>query len=97
MIDLKNIRSLSEFQRNAKAQIARIKKSGEPTVLTVNGKAEVVVQDVASFQSLLAELELARSVAGIKRGLEQANRGEGRSMRDVLEALAKRKGLSLDE
>jgi len=31
----------------------QIKKSGHPLVLTVNGKAEAVVQDAASYQRLL--------------------------------------------
>src|SRR5579864_2547350 len=44
MIDLANVHALSDFQRNAKKHIRRLKASGEPAVLTVNGQAEVVIQ-----------------------------------------------------
>ena len=40
MLDLTNIHSLSDFNRNSKEHIERLKESGEPEVLTVNGKAE---------------------------------------------------------
>lgn len=49
MIELKNIHSLSDFKRNAKEFIERIKSTQSPMVLTVNGKAEVVVQDAHAF------------------------------------------------
>ena len=59
MIRLKNIHSLSDFQRNTKAHINRLKKTGEPAILTINGEAEVVVLSAAAYQKLLADLELA--------------------------------------
>jgi PHD/YefM family antitoxin component YafN of YafNO toxin-antitoxin module len=95
MIDLGNIRSLSEFQRDAKSHIRRLKKTGKPEVLTVNGKAEVIVQDAASYQRLLDELEEAQALKGVRLGLAQANRNEGRPMREVLEEIAARAGVKL--
>jgi len=94
-IEIENIRSLSEFQRNAKHHIKRLKKTGKPEVLTVNGRAEVVVQDAASYQRLLAELEHAQSVSQVRIGLEQAKRGEGRPMRQAIEEIAARHGIKL--
>jgi hypothetical protein len=38
MIDLKDILPLTEFNRNSKSHIRRLKESGKPEVLTVNGK-----------------------------------------------------------
>lgn len=87
MIDLKNIRSLSDFQRHAREHIAKLKRTGKPAILTINGQAEVVVQDVSSYQRLLDELEQAQGLAGLRRGLTQANSNEGRPMRDVVEEL----------
>src|SRR3954462_13639800 len=95
MIDVGNIRSLSEFQRNARAHIRRLKKTGKPEVLTVNGRAEVIVQDAASYQRLLDDLEEAQSLRDVRVGLEQANRNEGRPMRKVLEEIAARAGVKL--
>ena len=94
-INLDNIHSLTDFQRNAKAHIRRLKKTGRPQVLTVNGQAEVVVQDAGSYQKLLDELEHARAVAGVRQGLESMKRGEGRPMRQVLEELGRKNGIDL--
>jgi PHD/YefM family antitoxin component YafN of YafNO toxin-antitoxin module len=94
-LDLVNIHSLSDFQRNAKDHIRKLKASGKPAVLTVNGEAEVVVQSAEGYQRLLDDRELLDSIRSISRGLEQARRGEGRAMREFLEVLAKDHGISL--
>lgn len=57
MIDLRHIYSLSDFQRNAREHIDRLKRIRRPEVLTVNGKAELVVQDAGSYQELLDHIE----------------------------------------
>jgi prevent-host-death family protein len=95
VIDLAEIHSLSDFQRNTKDHLRKLKKTGKPAVLTVNGEAEVVVQSAKAYQKLLDDRELLESIRGISRGLEQAKRGKGRRMRDFLEALASEHGLSL--
>ena len=67
MLDVRNIFSLSEFQRNTRQHVRRLKKTGKPEVLTVNGRAELVVQDAASYQKLLATAELVDSARIIQR------------------------------
>ena len=94
-LDLANIHSLSDFQRNAKKHIRRLKQSRKPSILTVNGQAEVVVQSAEAYQKLLDNHELLESIRGINRGLEQAKRGEGRPLREFIEALAREHGISL--
>jgi len=94
-LDLGNIHSLSDFQRNAKQHIRKLKRSGKPAILTVNGQAEVVVQSAEAYQKLLDDRVLLESIRGIGRGLEQAKRGEGRQMREFLEELAKEHGISV--
>ena len=93
--DLANIHSLSDFQRNAKDHIRKLKESGKPAVLTVNGEAEVVVQSAEAYQKLLDDRALLDSIRSISRGLEQAKRGEGLAMREFLEVIAKEHGISL--
>jgi len=95
MIQLKNIHALSEFQRNSKDYIRKLKKSGKPVVLTVNGQAEVVVQSAEGYQKLLDDQQLLETIRGIGRGLEQAKRGEGRPMRALLEEIAREHGIAL--
>ena len=77
MVNLKNIHPLSEFQRNTKAQIAKLKKSGEPRILTVNGQAQLVVLSVDAYQKLLNELEMLENLNSIHKGMLEAQRGEG--------------------
>jgi hypothetical protein len=57
MIRAEDIGSLTDFARNTKAHLARLKRTGRPELLTVNGKAEVVVQNAAAYQRLLEALE----------------------------------------
>jgi prevent-host-death family protein len=66
MLDLaKDIQSLSHFKRNTAQVMKQMKKSGNPVVLTVNGKAEVVVQDAAAYQRLLALAEKAEMMESL--------------------------------
>jgi PHD/YefM family antitoxin component YafN of YafNO toxin-antitoxin module len=57
MIRPEDIASLTDFSRNAKAHIKRLKRTGRPELLTVNGKAEVVVQNASAYQRLIESLE----------------------------------------
>ena len=62
MIKLEDIGSLTDFARNTKTHLKRLKRTGRPELLTVNGKAEVVVQSASAYQRLLESLEeLTRS------------------------------------
>ena len=78
MIQLGDIHSLTDFQRNARDHIERLKETGRPEVLTINGKAELVIQDAESYQKLLDAIDRAEAIEGIRRGLEQMEAGLGR-------------------
>jgi prevent-host-death family protein len=78
MLTLTEIHPLSDFKKNAKGHLRRLNKTGQPEVLTVNGKPAVVVQDARSYQRLLDSVEQAEAIAGIKLGLESLARGEGK-------------------
>lgn len=94
MIDLREIRSVTDFQRNLKNYVGRLKEKKAPMVLTVNGRAEVVVQDAASYQALLDRLERAETVTAIRQGMEQIERGEGIPLKQAERRLRKRHGFS---
>lgn len=82
--------SLSEFQSNADEFIAQMKESGMPRFLTIDGKAEIVVQDAQSYQEILERASRAEAIAGIRSGLESMQRGEGRLAEDALEDIRSR-------
>jgi prevent-host-death family protein len=95
VIQLRDIHALSDFQRNSKDYIRKLKKSGKPAVLTVNGHAEVVIQSAEAYQKLLDDRRILETLRAIGRGLEQAKRDEGRPMRSLLEELAGKHGIAL--
>ena len=57
MIKPEDIGSLTDFARNTKAHLRRLKRTGRPELLTVNGRAEVVVQNATAYQNLIESLE----------------------------------------
>ncbi len=57
MIRPQDIGSLTDFARNTRAHLDRLRRTGRPELLTVNGKAEVVVQNAAAYQRLIESLE----------------------------------------
>ena len=79
----RDIHSLTDFKRNTSDFVKQMKETKAPVVLTVNGKAELVVQDAASYQAMQERLEEIDAVEGIRRGLEQMQRGEGRPAGEV--------------
>jgi len=94
MLDTRDIHSLTDFLRNHKAHLARLKKSRAPEVLTVNGKAAVVVQDAASYQSMLDSLHHLETLAAIQDGMASAERGELKPAAQVLREMRARYGLA---
>jgi prevent-host-death family protein len=73
----RDIQSLSTFKRDTAKLMRQMRKSKEPMVLTVNGRAALVVQDTESYQRLLEAKERMEALEGIRRGLEsmKAKRG----------------------
>jgi prevent-host-death family protein len=65
----RDIHSLSTFKRDTAKLVRQMKKTKEPVVLTVNGKAELVVQDAESYQKLLEVRDRMETIEGIQRGL----------------------------
>ena len=93
MIDLREVRSVTEFQRNIKDYVGRLKENKTPLVLTVNGRAELVVQDAESYQLILERLERAETVAAIRRGMKDAEEGRMILLEDAAAKLRAKHGL----
>jgi len=74
----RDIQSLSTFKRDTAKIVRQLKKTGQPVVLTVNGRAELVVQDAESYQKLLEAQDRMEAIEGIKRGLESIKRNAGK-------------------
>jgi prevent-host-death family protein len=92
MLDLANdIRSLSDFKRNTADLLERLRKTGHPLVLTINGRAELVVQDADAYQALLDRVE---AIEGIQRGLSDVKAGRLKPARRVFDRLRRKHAIS---
>ncbi len=49
MINARHIYPMSDFVKNPQPHLARMKQTRRPTVLTVNGRAEVVILDIETY------------------------------------------------
>jgi prevent-host-death family protein len=92
MIELtKDIDSLSNFKRRTTDFVARMKETGEPIVLTINGKAELVVQDADSYQRLIALAERVESLEFLRQSLAATDAGQTRPFRKAVQTLGRKK------
>jgi prevent-host-death family protein len=86
MFDIKrDIQAMTTFRRNPGKFVKLLKKTKRPLVLTVNGKAEAVVQDAEAYQRLLDIAAQANVSEGIRQGMEDVKKGRVRPAREALE------------
>ena len=101
MLNLEHgIDSLTNFKRQTADYLRQLHESGSPMVLTVNGKAEVVVQDAAAYQRLVelaARADREEAVAAVREGLADAEAGRIKPGRKALRTLAKKYGIPVTE
>ena len=91
MLDLsEDTHSLSDFKRNTSELVKQMEETGRPIVLTINGKARLVVQNAASYQRMMEVIEDAKTL----RALLAAKAGKGRPAAEFLEELRKQFGFT---
>ena len=78
----RDIMSLSTFKRDSHKVMRQMKKTKAPVVLTVNGKAAVVVQDAESYQKLLELKERSEVVEILRHRLASRSQKKGRPAED---------------
>ena len=93
MLDTRQIHPLTDFLRHHKAHLARLKETKTPEILTVNGRAEVVIQDAGSYQDLLDRLHHMETLTAIQEGLASAGRGELKPAAQVFAEMQVKYGL----
>lgn len=84
MLDIgQDIQSLSQFKRNTPDFLQQLRETGRPVVLTINGKAELVVQEAQSYQKLLDLVDRLETIEGVKRGIQDVNEGKTKPLAQV--------------
>lgn len=76
MIRLTDIHPMTGFLRDHKTYLERLNNTGRPEVLTVNGEAKVVVQDVAAYQQLLDMVEALSDDRKLREAIASLMSGE---------------------
>ena len=90
MLDIRrDIHSLTDFKKNTSQFIQQLKETGDPVVLTINGKAELVVQDAGSYQALIELAELAEQLEISRRAVAEMKAGLGRPAGEMLADMQK--------
>lgn len=84
-----DIHTLTDFCRKPDDHIKRIQESKHPEILTVNGKAAAVLQDVESYEKLAELADYADSILHIRRAVTE----EGRPLNEFTKEFEARHGI----
>ena len=90
----RDIHPLTSFKRNTNDFLGQMKKTRKPLVLTVNGRAEIIVQDARSYQQILDRLDKLETVEAIRAGIAAVEEGRVRPARQALAQLQEALGIS---
>ena len=78
------IKPISYLKANAAEVLEDLQRQRQPMIITQNGEAKAVIQDVASFEETQETLALLKILA---LGGEQVAQGKVKSVRDVMNRL----------
>jgi PHD/YefM family antitoxin component YafN of YafNO toxin-antitoxin module len=109
MFRSEDIRPVTDFVRNHKRHHERLRETGRPEVLTINGVPELVVQDVRAYEreaeeaqrlreenhALRERLEELETLVALDEAHAEMERGEGQSVEEALPALRERLGMGV--
>jgi PHD/YefM family antitoxin component YafN of YafNO toxin-antitoxin module len=85
--------AVTAFAQQVADLVEQLKKTGEPLVVTINGKAQFVARDLKAYYRLIEVLEQAETLFALRRALESRDRGEGRPAAEVMAEIRKEHGL----
>jgi prevent-host-death family protein len=88
-----DIRPLSDFKRNTSEVLDHLRQSRRPVVLTINGRAELVVQDAESYQQMVSLVERMETNEAIRKGLAAIEAGNSKPAREVISAIKGRRAI----
>jgi len=71
MFSSSDIHTVTEFSRKPAEHIKRLAESKKPEILTVNGKAAVVVQNAESYEKMAALADYADGILKIHQAIAE--------------------------
>lgn len=82
-----DITSMTNFKREHKDICQHLRDTGRSVVLTIKGKAAVVVVDAQVWQQTQDHVERLEKLLGLRRSLDQALAGETSDARTFFDAI----------
>lgn len=79
----RDIQSLSVFKRDTAKFRRQLKKTRQPIVLTVNGKADMVLIDADSYDEYLRDKDQIDMIASVNRGIDDMLSGRTKPAEQV--------------
>jgi PHD/YefM family antitoxin component YafN of YafNO toxin-antitoxin module len=77
MIATEHSQSVAEFNENPTETLNRLKDTGGPEVLTIDGEAKAILLSPAVYEDMLREVLLERDVATIRQSMKEFAEGKG--------------------
>ena len=74
MFHSSDIHTVTDFSRKPAEHIKRLRESKRPEILTVNGKAAVVIQDAETYERMAELADYAESIKNIRVALSEESR-----------------------
>lgn len=89
MFHSSDIYTVTDFSRKPAEHIKRLSESKRPEILTVNGKAAVVIQDAESYEKMASLADYADSILNIRQALSE----KGRSLNEFTREFESKHGI----
>ena len=89
MLNSYDMHTVTDFSRKPAEHIKRLMERKRPEILTVNGKAAVVVQDAETYEKMAALAAYAESIQSIRQALSE----KGRPLEHFTQAFESKHGI----
>lgn len=93
MFTMDSIHPVSDFSRKPADHIKRLKETGRPEILTVNGKAEIVIQSAKAYEEMV---DLLGTLEKIAQAAKDHDDGKGIPVDAFFSGFEKKHGLKRD-
>lgn len=71
----RDIQTVSDLKQNASKLIKQVNQTGQPVVLTINGKPAAVIQDVHSYERMAEAADYELTIRALNKALDHVDNG----------------------
>ncbi len=94
----RDIQTVSELKQNASKLIKQVNETGQPIILTLNGKPAAVIQDVESYERMAEAADYRLTVRDLREAQDHVDKGgELIPAEDIYNKLSKKLRIDLEQ